>query len=98
MPVALGQCAIACQAAAGCDSFTYNPVQQGCFLKTAQCPNKNNCQVGGIENVDCTEALLLPPSAPILVFQALMPRTPLAWRPSLLFPVSHSNPSKPVAL
>ncbi|PRW59651.1 nitrilase 2 isoform A [Chlorella sorokiniana] len=44
VPVTLEQCALACQGAPGCDMFTYNAVQQGCFLKTGQCPLRNNCQ------------------------------------------------------
>ena len=47
VPVTLGECALACQGAPGCDAFTYNAVQQGCFLKTAQCPLRNNCQASG---------------------------------------------------
>lgn len=47
VPVSLQQCALACQGAPGCDMFTYNSVQQGCFLKTGQCPLRNNCQVRG---------------------------------------------------
>jgi hypothetical protein len=44
-PVSLAQCAVACQGAKGCEAFIYNTVQQGCFLKTGQCPLRNNCQV-----------------------------------------------------
>ncbi len=47
VPFSLQQCALACQGARGCDMFTYNSVQQGCFLKTGQCPMRNNCQVRG---------------------------------------------------
>ena len=46
VPISLEQCALACQGAPGCDMFTFNAVQQGCFLKTGQCPLRNNCQVG----------------------------------------------------
>lgn len=45
LPVTLAQCAVACTGAPGCDMFTYNPVQQGCFLKSGQCPLRNDCQV-----------------------------------------------------
>lgn len=52
VPVSLEQCALACKGAPGCDMFTYNQVQQGCFLKTGQCPLRNNCQVGkGVEEL-----------------------------------------------
>lgn len=44
LPVTEAQCAVACQAADGCEAFTYNPAQQGCFLKAQQCPLKNDCQ------------------------------------------------------
>lgn len=44
-PISLAQCAVACQGAKGCEAFTYNTVQRGCFLKTGQCPLRNNCQV-----------------------------------------------------
>ena len=47
VPVTLDECAVACRGAPNCDAFTYNAAQQGCFLKTAQCPLRNNCQVGG---------------------------------------------------
>lgn len=46
LPVTPAECAIACTAAPGCDMFTYNAVQQGCFLKAGQCPLRNDCQVG----------------------------------------------------
>ncbi|KAL4425642.1 hypothetical protein ABPG75_009658 [Micractinium tetrahymenae] len=44
LPVTLAECAIACTGAPGCDMFTFNPVQQGCFLKADQCPLRNDCQ------------------------------------------------------
>lgn len=40
-PVTVSQCAIACTAAAGCEAFTYNQVQNQCFLKAQQCPKNN---------------------------------------------------------
>lgn len=43
--VTLGQCAVACvEAGEDCESFTYNSVTQGCFLKQYQCPKNNGCQ------------------------------------------------------
>eukprot|EP00887_Chlorella_sp_A99_P006508 scaffold3.g6508.t1 len=33
-----------CLAAPGCEAFTVNEVQHGCFLKAKQCPLNNNCQ------------------------------------------------------
>lgn len=48
LAVTLGECALACEAARpNCDAFTYNSGLLSCFLKTAQCPLRNNCQVGG---------------------------------------------------
>ncbi|KAL4437982.1 hypothetical protein ABPG77_004203 [Micractinium sp. CCAP 211/92] len=44
LPVSLAECAVACIGAPGCDMFTYNPAQQGCFLKSGQCPLRNDCQ------------------------------------------------------
>lgn len=40
-PVTVSQCAIACLAASGCEAFTYNQVQNQCFLKAKQCPKDN---------------------------------------------------------
>ena len=51
-PVSLEQCALACQAAQGCDSFTFNPTQRGCFLKNRQCPLRNDCQVSAMGGLD----------------------------------------------
>jgi hypothetical protein len=42
--VSVGQCAVACKAAPGCEMFTFNSVLQNCFLKAKQCPLRNNCQ------------------------------------------------------
>jgi mannan endo-1,4-beta-mannosidase len=42
--VTAAQCAAACLAAEGCTSFTYNDVQEGCFLKTGQCAERNSCK------------------------------------------------------
>lgn len=39
--VTVGQCAVACEGAQGCQEFTYNNVTNGCFLKADQCPKHN---------------------------------------------------------
>ena len=49
--VSAAECAAACKAAEGCTSFTYNDVQEGCYLKTGQCAERNDCK--GEEEV-CT--------------------------------------------
>ena len=38
-------CEIACEAAVGCDAFSYNAVQQQCFLKNGA--SKTTCPVSG---------------------------------------------------
>lgn len=43
VPVSVQDCQIACETAAGCDSFTYNPVQRQCFLKNGS--GRTTCQV-----------------------------------------------------
>ena len=43
-PVSAAQCAAACKVAQGCTSFTYNDVQEGCYLKTDQCAERNSCK------------------------------------------------------
>lgn len=73
LPVSLTQCAVACTGAPGCDMFTYNGAQQGCFLKSGQCPLRNDCQVGaprGSRIGDATagyerHALASGPAAPV---------------------------------
>ena len=47
--VSEGQCAVACAEADRCQSWTYNSVTKGCFLKRGQCPTNNNCQ----EEIKC---------------------------------------------
>ena len=86
-PISLAQCAVACQGAKGCEAFTYNSVQQGCFLKAGQCPLRNNCQVGrsggllGTRSEAVAVAVAPPPclpSCPLLPCCLLvcLPRSP----------------------
>ena len=46
VPVEPVACILACNAATGCDSFSYNPDQKRCFLKTGA--SSDTCMVGGL--------------------------------------------------
>jgi len=46
LPVSAEGCQLACEAADGCDSVSYNTASQLCFLKAG--PSSSDCSVRGV--------------------------------------------------